>query len=62
MAALVKLNNDTHARLIAAYERSKRVHGRQYYNYTFQTFVSGLMVGALAFEEALNGTDEEKSP
>lgn len=61
MSKPVLLNNDTHARLLAAYERSKRVHGRSYYNYTLQTFASHLMGGSLAFEEALNGKDEEKS-
>lgn len=61
MAKAVPLNNDTHARLLAAYEKSKRVHGRSYYNYTFQVYVSGLMAGALAFEEALNMYEVEKS-
>jgi hypothetical protein len=63
MAQPVLLNNDTHARLLAAYAKSKRVHGRQYYNYTFQTYCSHLMTGALEHEEYLKwDPDEEKSP
>lgn len=58
MAQQVPLNKETYARLRKAYDHSKRVHGRQYHNYTFQTYVTQLMIGALAFEEALHGKSE----
>jgi hypothetical protein len=62
VAQPVPINNDTHARLLAAYAKSKRVHGRQYYNYTFQSYCSHLMQGAVTFEEALLwDPGEEKS-